>query len=107
METPVMISKIMMMATIIPIFAPVLRLGEPPDPLVVELAAEAVVIAIWVVVKTVPLIPMAMPAAGCCWQPACSATITKTKVSKKSPYSVPRNEAIERQRGLSARTFID
>lgn len=59
------ISITMRAPTIIPIFAPVLSPDDPADALAVELGAEAVVIAIWVEVKTVPLSPMTVPVVGC------------------------------------------
>jgi len=83
-----MISKTMRPTTIIPTFAPKLRPDESADAPAVEVATEAVVIATWVEVKTVPLRPMTMPVPGCWLQPACSAIITRGKLvrSRDIPY---------------------
>ena len=79
MAIPIRIKKAAILPTMIPTLAPVLRPEEPDELEDVPVAAGTigVVMAIWVVLNTVPLRPIRVPTAGFCLQPASSATITK------------------------------
>ena len=72
-----------MLPTIIPILAPLLRLDVPdePDEALDAIGSMGLVIATWVVLKTVSLRPMRVPTAGFWLQPASRATITERHVN--------------------------